>query len=332
MALFAGWSGWETGLTQAIHWTFLPAWAATTAAFLALRWRPGVHVAALAVSLWLVGLGYVIDDPRGQLIVAVIGVTIAAASALATRQPGLGASIGPVAFSYGVAIAYAGFFAHQFVHPFIEAIGSSGPKPGPDVLVARALPVLAFLTVASLWAMARGGRAAVAVSVAALTVELVALLLTGDAHWLVAASGATVAALALTGQRQLGWSVPTVRSSVVYGSGMAFFALYAWQFWSDRPASAGPRTFELVVLAVLALGLVIALIAWSTRHALLRVQWAAFAAFSVEVFSLYANTIGTLLGTSLFLLVASVIVGALAWFAIRLHERTRDGARSEALP
>jgi uncharacterized membrane protein len=323
MVLFGGWCAWESGLRQAVHLPFLIPWAVTALAFLSLRWRPGLHLAALALGLWIVGLGALIDDPRSHMVVAGIGVAITAGGALATRGPQTWRSLGPTVVAYGTAIAFAGFFSIQFVQPFLDGIGSSGAQPGSDVLVTRALPALAFLAAVVLWAMARGHPGAVSVGIAALSIELFALLVDGRAHWLVALSGAGVAGLALAGERRLGWSVLATRSAVVYGAGMAFLALYAWQFWQDRPGSAGPRTLELVILAVLALGLVVALVSWATRHGLQRVQWAAFAAFSVEVFSLYVNTIGTLLGTSLFLLVASLIVGALAWLAIRLHERGR---------
>ena len=49
--------------------------------------------------------------------------------------------------------------------------------------------------------------------------------------------------------------------------------------------------------------------------------WLAYAAFALEIFTLYLKTFGTLLNTSLFFLVAAVIVSLLAWAAYKLHQR-----------
>ena len=49
--------------------------------------------------------------------------------------------------------------------------------------------------------------------------------------------------------------------------------------------------------------------------------WLAYVAFAVEIFSLYVRMLGTLLNTSLFFLIAALIVSALAWVAYRLHRR-----------
>ncbi len=55
--------------------------------------------------------------------------------------------------------------------------------------------------------------------------------------------------------------------------------------------------------------------------------WFAYIAFSIETFALYYNLAGTMLSTSLFFLVAGLIVAALAFMAWLLHER---GQRLEA--
>ena len=48
--------------------------------------------------------------------------------------------------------------------------------------------------------------------------------------------------------------------------------------------------------------------------------WLAYGAFALEVFSLYVKTFGTLLDTSLFFLIAAVMVSVLAWAAYKLHQ------------
>jgi uncharacterized membrane protein len=57
--------------------------------------------------------------------------------------------------------------------------------------------------------------------------------------------------------------------------------------------------------------------------------WLAYGAFALEVFSLYLKTFGTLLNTSLFFLIAAIMVSLLAWAAYRLHQRK---APTEAAP
>ena len=50
--------------------------------------------------------------------------------------------------------------------------------------------------------------------------------------------------------------------------------------------------------------------------------WLAYTGFAIEVFFLHVVTLGTLLNTSLFFLVAACIVSALAFAAYRIHHRT----------
>ena len=47
----------------------------------------------------------------------------------------------------------------------------------------------------------------------------------------------------------------------------------------------------------------------------------AYTGFAIEIFTLYVRTFGTLLNTSLFFLVAALLVSGLAWVAYRLHQR-----------
>jgi uncharacterized membrane protein len=49
--------------------------------------------------------------------------------------------------------------------------------------------------------------------------------------------------------------------------------------------------------------------------------WIGYAAFAIEIYALYWRTLGTLLDTSLFFLVAAILVSALAWVAYLLHQR-----------
>ena len=52
--------------------------------------------------------------------------------------------------------------------------------------------------------------------------------------------------------------------------------------------------------------------------------WLGYVGFSIEIFSLYVKTVGSLLGSSLSFLVAGLIVIALAALAWRLHRAEGD--------
>jgi uncharacterized membrane protein len=77
----------------------------------------------------------------------------------------------------------------------------------------------------------------------------------------------------------------------------------------------------LLLVAVITLGLLIAAVAWSLRtdnRAALKV---CYAAFSIEILALYFRTFGTLMNTSLFFLVAGLIVIGLSVAAYKLNAR-----------
>lgn len=93
----------------------------------------------------------------------------------------------------------------------------------------------------------------------------------------------------------------------------AFAGLFAQQFIDVVSTPA------LVMLAVLTLALLLAAIVYGVREGLKPVVWLGYVGFSVEVLAIYFKTVGTLLGSSLFYLVAGVIIIALAALARRLH-------------
>ena len=49
--------------------------------------------------------------------------------------------------------------------------------------------------------------------------------------------------------------------------------------------------------------------------------WLGYLGFSIEILALYWQTVGSILGTSLFFLIAALIVAALAFMALRLAQR-----------
>lgn len=207
LALFTLWSQMESfgyGLRQGPHWAFLLAWTTVAAGVAITRWRPGMHLLAITLSLWIIQLAYTGHlhgrAASGHLLVSLIGLTLVGASV------GFGPVIdrwrqisGPL-FAYGFFIAFVGSLGLQFV------------------------------------ADHRG----------TLTLPLGALTL------------------------------------------LAIIGVLVWAWRSDNRAGL----------------------------------WLAYAAFSIEIFSLYVKKIGTMLGTSAFFLVTGLLLAGLAWAAFRLHGKT----------
>ncbi|HZT48045.1 MAG TPA: DUF2157 domain-containing protein, partial [Hyphomicrobiaceae bacterium] len=206
--LLVVWTEWERSLSGAAHWDFLAPWAAATAAAAWLGWRPGLHLAAVALVLWIVPLGYLVLDHHAHWIAAVIGAAVAAGAAAGARAIDRHVPASAPAFAYGILTAFAGLYTLQFIDTF-----------------------------------------------------------------------------------------------VLYGTQDKVF------------------TPQLVLLAVLTLALLVGAMLWAMHTDNRPALWLAYAAFALEVFSLYLKTFGTLLDTSLFFLVAAVIVSLLAWAAYRLHRR-----------
>jgi uncharacterized membrane protein len=95
---------------------------------------------------------------------------------------------------------------------------------------------------------------------------------------------------------------------------IAFAGALALQFSVDR---GGRYT---VLTGGLTLAAIIAALAWAWRTENRAALWIAYAAFTIEIFSLYLQKIGSLLGTSAFFLITGLLVAALAFAAYRLHD------------
>ncbi len=200
MVLAGLWGGMETLQREEVFWPFLAAWGAVSAALYWQRWKPGVHLSGIALSLFVITLGYLlkIDWPAHHLVVFIGAATVALAVASGRSRPDLG----------------------------------------------------------GLWSGMLG-----------------------------------------------------------YGLFIAFWGLWALQFF-DR---TGTGTF--IVLAIIALTVCLGAIWWGLTAHERGALWLGYIGFSLEILGIYFEKIGTLLGTSLFFLVAGIIVAALAGFAYRLHAR-----------
>ena len=87
MVLVCVWSSMESSQRNGVHWPFLIGWAAVTAAFIWQRWRPGLHLSALALSLFVISIGYLLGRGHEHAIVVTTGL-LAAALRLESRRLG----------------------------------------------------------------------------------------------------------------------------------------------------------------------------------------------------------------------------------------------------
>jgi uncharacterized membrane protein len=145
------------------------------------------------------------------------------------------------------------------------------------------------------------------------------------AHWLVVLIGAATAVGSAAGARAIDQWRPISSALFVYGLLVAFAGLFIMQF-IDRYSILtgqveGQSITRLVLLAVLTLAGLLGAMLWALGSDNRPALWLAYAAFALEIFTLYLKTFGTLLNTSLFFLVAAVIVSLLAWVAYKLHQR-----------
>jgi uncharacterized membrane protein len=206
--LMVVWSNYERSLADAAHWEFLPAWAAAAAVAAWLGWRPGLHLAAISLGIWLVPLGFFLLDHHAHWITAAIGALAAVSAAAAGPAIDRRIAASAALFAYAIIVAFAGLYVFAFV----------------DESLFYRLP---------------------------------------DRSW----------------------------------------------------------TPQLVLLAALTLVLLLAAMLWALISDNRGALWLAYGGFALEVFSLYVKTMGTLLDTSLFFLIAALMVSTLAWAAYTLHRR-----------
>ncbi len=167
MLAIAVWSGWEMQLTPGVHWAFLAGWAVVAAAYLWLRWRPGLHLAAFAMAGWIIALGWTLPHGPHHWLVASIGFAIAAVSTIGTlrfadKLSGRIGAIAPASTSYGLALGFIGLLTAQVRMPF----GS---------LLACAIVTLALVVATIYWAMRTDNRTALLIGYAAFSAEVLSL-------------------------------------------------------------------------------------------------------------------------------------------------------------
>ncbi len=103
---------------------------------------------------------------------------------------------------------------------------------------------------------------------------------------------------------------------------IGFTALFSIQFLTGLFGTSRALALPgLLLVAALTLGQLIAAVAWSMRSENKTALKVCYAAFSIEVLALYFRTFGTLMNTSLFFLVAGLIVIGLSVAAYKLNAR-----------
>ncbi|PPC98492.1 MAG: hypothetical protein CTY31_13025 [Hyphomicrobium sp.] len=202
MLLVVVWWGMDVSERVVVNWPFLIGWSAVTAAFIWQRWQPGVHLSGLALTMFVIALGFLLNKGQAHSIVVALGLLAAA-----------------------VAIAIERFYP----------------------------------------------------------------------AW----RGSSEAALG-------------------YAMATAFVGLMGLQFFENR------TTASLILIAALMLVLLLGAIAYGVSQERKSIVWLGYIGFSIEIMALYVHTIGTILDTSLFFLIAGVIVALLAGFAWRLSRQSGD--------
>jgi uncharacterized membrane protein len=202
--LLVVWSSYERGLSGVAHWSFLPAWAAASAAAAWLGWRPGLHLAAISLVAWLLPLGYFVLDRHAHWIVATIGALTAVGAASAGPAIDRRIPVSAALFSYGFVLAFAGLFTMQFIDRLV-LYGAQDTAWTPQ-LVLLAVLALALLLCAMLWALHSDNRTALWLAYGGFALEIFSLyiktfgtLLNTSLFFLIAA--AMVSALAWAAYR-----------------------------------------------------------------------------------------------------------------------------------
>jgi uncharacterized membrane protein len=173
----------------------------------------------------------------------------------------------------------------------------------------------------------RPGVHLAALSLVQWLVPLGYLLLDRHAHWMVLVAGGAVALAAAYAGPEIDRRsriTPIAGLLFAYGLATAFAGLYNMQFLEGKIFYGSQDTDSiqrLVLLSILALGMLVAAMMWALTTDNRGALWLAYTGFAIEIFTLYVRTFGTLLNTSLFFLVAALLVSGLAWAAYRLHQR-----------
>ncbi len=137
----------------------------------------------------------------------------------------------------------------------------------------------------------------------------------GHHHAAVTACGLALLAISVLGDRIIPALSDLWAAVLSYALAITYIGLMALQYDDN------PTVTVYVALALATLGLTLAAVWWGLTFNNSGALWLGHIGFSIEILSVYQKTVGSLIDTSLFFLVASLLVAALAFMAYRLNER-----------
>ncbi len=148
-------------------------------------------------------------------------------------------------------------------------------------------------------------------------------------NFVVTAIGLAVLALFSLAGPLIDKALVVSKAATGYGFVLAFAGLFGMQFvedliwWSSslRNPWRAANGLPMVLLAAITLALTFGAIMWGARTSNRVLMWLGYVGFSLEILALYFKTLGSLMDTSLFFLLAGILAIALAWFATLLHRR-----------
>lgn len=164
MVLVVYWAISEAVRLERVFWPFLIPWVLISAAFYWQRWRPGLHLSGLALTGFIVSLGYLLNDGHAHGLVVAAGLAVVAASIAGERLQPERPALWPGMFNYGLVATLAGLLALQFVE-----------RPPLDVFILLAVLALALLIAAIWWGLRSANRGALWLGYAGFSVEILAI-------------------------------------------------------------------------------------------------------------------------------------------------------------
>jgi uncharacterized membrane protein len=164
LVLVCLWAGMETSARVTVYWPFLIGWGLVTMAFIWQRWRPGLHLSALALTGFIISLGYLLNRGHEHHLVAGLGLVGCAAAFLIDQVRPQWADLKPPLLGYAMVIAFAGLFALQFV----DSVSNAN-------LLALAAFTLLGLIGAIAYGLAHGAKGPLWIGYTAFSIEILAL-------------------------------------------------------------------------------------------------------------------------------------------------------------
>jgi uncharacterized membrane protein len=319
--------------------------------FVGANWQEMPRLARLALlvgSMWsaygLAAWLYVRDHPAFGHAAVLLGSAIFGASIMLIAQmyhleghpPGA-----VLAWSLGTALAA---FVFRSNPAFALAVLLAGLWAGWETSLSGVLhwPYLAFwtglflaLTLTTRW---RAGYHLLGLSLAVFIVMIGNLTEIGQGHWLTLGIGLSIVAVALLLAKPIDRILAVSRPAAAYGLGVAFVALFTMQFLDGNSYTNGGmldpwRAGNGLPLWLLGGASLVLLVGGLVAGALTDnrgLVWVAYAGISAELLGIYFKTFGTLLDTSVFFLIAGVLVIALAAVAYKLLRRPESPVALEA--